>query len=528
MKLSAKIILIQISITVAVLLVFGIFSIISVGVSTENKLKMEGESLAVILPEILAQPLRSSDNAQVEKIINAQLSSPDLMAIVVYAGDDIIGGIKSSQSEIQAITQNQDEQVLLETALFSREADIMMQGENIGQLKIFFSRGPLDEVLRNSLISTLFQIIILAAAISGIFFIYSARLGKRLSKIAGKLQYIAQGKIKSLDQTPVTSEDEIGILEKSFNTTLEKLKQTSQDIQHITVNLYSTAQEIQSSAHEQASSASVNASSITEVSATLEELSITAKQITKNTSELLINSGEATKALEKGREQLNNAVNQLVDVGKMSQENTSQIKELGKRSVLISEMVDIIKEVVNATNMLSINASIEASRAGEAGKGFSVVAAEIRELSKETISSAKKVEQAANEIQQFIDSIIKSSEIESEKVMASGDVTSDFYNKINEIINLINTNYSFTQKIDVSIKQQERGSDEAAETMRQMAENSRQSAEVSKEISVAVKDIVSMGENLQSVLTSFDSEQRGKDFNVVVSSEGDLSDKQAD
>ena len=318
-----------------------------------------------------------------------------------------------------------------------------------------------------------------------------------MNKVIRLLKKISVGKIQSLEKVEINRNDEIGILGNTFNDMLEKLKSVSYNIKQILLHLNSSSSEIQSAAHEQASGANIIASSVTEVSATLQELSVTAKQITKNTSELVVASGEAVQFLEKGKEQLQYTVSRLEEAGDISNSNTVQIKKLGERSMLINDMVDIIKDVANATNMLSINASIEASRAGEAGKGFSVVAAEIRELSKETITSAKKVEKAAHEIREFIDSIITSSEMESNKVVSSGKATRDFYNKIENLIMLINNNYTFTQKIDISIKQQERGSEETAVTMKQIAENSRQSSEIARQTSIAVQDIVNLGKELQ-------------------------------
>jgi methyl-accepting chemotaxis protein len=269
------------------------------------------------------------------------------------------------------------------------------------------------------------------------------------------------------------------------------------------VELVSISKEMHATAEEQTSASTEQASGITEVSATLEELTITAKQITVNAGELVVASGETTKLLEEGQSDLMQTVGRLDEVGVISKKNTTQVNELGKRSRLINEMVEIIKDIANKTNMLSINASIEASRAGEAGKGFSVVAAEIRELSKETITTAKKVETAAQEIQSFISDIIIASESESDKVLQSGEAAKDIYQKLINIVEKIGNNYSFTQKIDVSIKQQENGSRQASETMHQMSEIAKQSAEVARQTAEAVQNIVDLSKELDLAVQKF-------------------------
>jgi len=175
--------------------------------------------------------------------------------------------------------------------------------------------------------------------------------------------------------------------------------------------------------------------------------------------------------------------------------------------VLIGEMVELIKEIANKTNILSINASIEASRSGEAGSGFAVVAAEIRELSKETVASAKNVEKAAREIEEFIVSVVQTSESESAKVVESGGVVKTIHDDLGAVAEKIGSNYSFTQKIDVSIKQQESGSRQAADTMRQMAEISRQTAGGARETLQVVKEIVTLAEGLDVTIAKFGREE---------------------
>jgi methyl-accepting chemotaxis protein len=132
-----------------------------------------------------------------------------------------------------------------------------------------------------------------------------------------------------------------------------------------------------------------------------------------------------------------------------------------------------------------------------------VVAAEIRELSKETIESAKKADKAAKDIQAFLNSIVVSSGKESAKVQEGGATVKEISTAMGEVVSKINSNYSFTQKIDVSIKQQETGSVQAAETMRQMAEISRQSAENARQTLAAVKDIVRQAAGLEGAIGKF-------------------------
>ena len=340
----------------------------------------------------------------------------------------------------------------------------------------------------------------------------SQSITKPLKMITETASRIAAGEINL--KASVKGKGEVGTLANAFNSMTEQLNNKITDsrklnmilleiitkAKQIIINLNSTSKEIEVASQEQLSSTSENASSITEVGATLQELSITAKQITGNVGELVLSSEEVVKLLKENEKLLLQTVTQFEEMGLSSASNAAEIAELGKRSAIINEMAEVIKEVANKTNILSINASIEASQSGEAGTRFSVVAAEIRELSKETIDSAKKAELAAKEIQNFLKKIITSAERESQKVIEGVNSSREILDKIESIVSKINNNYTFTQKINVSIKQQESGSIQAAETMRQMAEISRQSAETVRQTLSAVKDIVNLSAELEQMV----------------------------
>ena len=401
--------------------------------------------------------------------------------------------------------------------------DIVREGETLGTAEVTFTDFYITEA-RDTMLS---MFLIMGLALFGLMMacliiitnIITAPIA-RLTSLAVSISQgdntatvaIGSGRSREITALAGALEGMTGELQRraerfrSANTVLEEIIHKAKDI---VVNLNSSSREIEAAAQEQTSGTNEFASGITEVSATLEELTITAKQITKNVGELVLASEESIKNLKQSEGQLLQTVSQLSEVGAISRQNAREISELGKRSVIINEMVELIKEVANKTNILSINASIEASRSGEAGSGFAVVAAEIRELSKETISSAKNVEKAAREIKDFIGSIIVATENESAKVVESGTTVKSISDNIAGMSEKIGNNYSFTQKIDVSIKQQEHGSKQAADTMRQMAEISRQSANTARQILQAVKEIVELAAGLNETIDKFKSDETG-------------------
>lgn len=535
-----RIIIIQIAFVLVLMIIFGIISYFTSRSKEVKQMTIQTEQLKVRLASNLSISLWNFDSNSCEKLIMQEIQDKYVLAVLINQNNKfLMGKIKSDKDAVATIDDINKHQEVLKGSFAVKSQKVMYKDtdsvdKEIGELVVYITDSYISSVLTSFLIQTILQTIILIVILSFLtYIIINLFLDKPLKQIIQTAKRIAAGETELQADTngPVEiatlaiafnsmttqlsnkaeefkkASEESNRLAQDFKQASEEAKRTNEILKEviakakeIIVNLNSSSKEIEAAAQEQTSGANEHASGITEVSATLEELTITAKQITKNVGELVLSSEEVIKLLEESEERLLHTVSQLEEVGRISTTNTSEIGELGKRSVIINEMVELIKEVANKTDMLSINASIEAARSGEAGAGFSVVASEIRELSKETINSAKNVEKAAKEIQDFIKSIIVSSETESEKVLDSGKVVTSIYDNMQSIGSKINNNYSFTQKIDVSIKQQESGSRQAADTMKQMAEISRQSAETARQTSLAVKDIVNFSTELDDTV----------------------------
>ena len=514
MLIYQKVILVQF-IAIAVIMAFFAFFMFNSSRNIEiAKMKAESDQILKRLTTYLPAAVWNVDSAAVDNFLNLEMKNVYVYSIIInQEGKFWTGKIKSEKGDITNIDDAAKYQKSLKSIYLAKKDVITYDNKEIGNVELYITDSYIKSAMAGLIFGSILQALVLIVLLNIItFIVLNILLAKPLKQITQTATRIADGELE-LQAAVVKGQGEIATLAMAFNSMTDKLRdkvdafkknndilsEIVNNVKDITVNLNSSSKEIEAAAQEQTSASNEHASGVTEVSATLEELTITAKQITTNVGELVVASGDAIKMLKEGEKEVLQTVSQLDEVGKISSNNTMQIGELGKRSTIINEMVEIIKEVANKTNMLSINASIEASRAGESGKGFSVVAAEIRELSKETITSAKKVEKAAKEIQDFLNSIIISSESESDKVLNSGKVVKQIKTRIEEVTSKINNNYTFAQKIDVSIKQQENGSKQATETMRQMAEIARQSAETARQTLMAVKDIVNFSSELDAV-----------------------------
>lgn len=216
-------------------------------------------------------------------------------------------------------------------------------------------------------------------------------------------QAVAAGRLT--EKAVVTSSDELGILTESYNNTVDQLRKLIGQIQGTAEQVAASSEELTASADQSAQVTQQIASSITQVSELsmkeitgVEDANVIIEQISagieesKATADIMADNAKKTlNAAHEGRETIDGAVNQMVNIEKTVNRSAGVVAKLGERSKEIGQIVDTISGIAGQTNLLALNAAIEAARAGEQGKGFAVVAEEVRKLAEQSQEAAKQI-----------------------------------------------------------------------------------------------------------------------------------------
>ncbi|NMC73337.1 MAG: methyl-accepting chemotaxis protein [Geobacteraceae bacterium] len=323
----------------------------------------------------------------------------------------------------------------------------------------------------------------------------------RLNRVSAAMGRVADGDLST--EIKIFATDEIGDLGRAINRTLESMRSvvtsirdTAAQVASASTQLYATSEQIATGTEEVAAQAST-------VATASEEMTSTSSEIAKNCLLAVESSKQAGDSAEAGAGVVQETVAEMARIAERVKESAQTVASLGSRSDQIGEIVGTIEDIADQTNLLALNAAIEAARAGEQGRGFAVVADEVRALAERTTKATKEIGAMIKAIQVETKSAVASmeqgvSEVEKGTINAakSGEALREILEQANAVTMQIN-------QIATAAEEQTATTNEITNNIQQITEVVHETAKGSQESASAANQLARLAEELQEMVNRF-------------------------
>ena len=355
---------------------------------------------------------------------------------------------------------------------------------------------------RNSLVVTFLAAAMVMISMFMAFFITNI-VSEPLKQLTMAFQDIAEGKGDLRRRLDANRKDEIGEVSKGFNIFVDRLAAVLSKVVEMTQRVGFSAMQLSATA-EQISKGTQNQNMrVTQVASAIEEMGATVVEVAKNAGQAVEFAKKASEMAIKGGNIVDRTVKGMRDIAKSVEESAGTIEELGKSSDRIGEIITVINDIADQTNLLALNAAIEAARAGEHGKGFAVVADEVRKLAERTTKATKEIKEKIELIQERTAGAVEAMNSGRKDVETGVGFASEAGESLKAIVDMVKSVSDMIQQIASAQEQQSAGAREVSANMENIATVTKEASASVMETSNAASELSKIASELQTLTGQF-------------------------
>ena len=365
----------------------------------------------------------------------------------------------------------------LSYAVIYPEFDLMIgTGIYVNDIKetITAAKIKLNKNINNTII------ILLSSTIGAILFSFiigylvSLTVTKPIKNVTDVMADIARGEGNLTERLPANGNDELSNLGKEFNEFITKIQNIIKEVNSTTELVATSAEELSCVSTETKNNIEIQNTETEQIASSINEMASTIHQISRNANEAQSHSSDSDRISKEAGKTMAISQNTIKDMSDSIIECTNVIESLASRSNEIQSILDVIHNVTEQTNLLALNAAIEAARAGEHGRGFAVVADEVRQL-------ARKSDESASQIRDMINGFINETTNAVSIMRTSKDLSDQTVDRI--------------QHTSDSLKTIEKSVEEITDQITQIAAGAEQQSQVAEEVNQNIVRIVEAAQN---------------------------------
>ncbi len=341
-------------------------------------------------------------------------------------------------------------------------------------------------------------IMALAIVLSLVLFIFFMRLiVQSIDQLRDQLDNIAQGEGDLSQRIPVESQDDLGRLANSFNQVLANLQQMIASVQKLSTDLSQESSHLARAAHENDQGVSRQSDAIAMVATAINEMHSAIEEVAGNATRAAQLTHDANETGQRGAEIIHNSSSQVRLLADQTGQAVEAIRVLAKDSDNISTVLDVIRDIADQTNLLALNAAIEAARAGEQGRGFAVVADEVRTLARRTQESTENIQKMISSLQSGVGSVVGLMETGSKQASETEALAEQADNELQSILQGLGHISDVNTTVASATEEQTQVVDEINRNITEINDLAAQGAQRSQEIGNISRSLDGYAQSLQ-------------------------------
>ncbi|CAM3651136.1 MULTISPECIES: methyl-accepting chemotaxis protein [Pseudomonadaceae] len=374
-----------------------------------------------------------------------------------------------------------------------------------------------EDLASGRAINTLFGYVLGALALGSIILtalVMVRETNRRLAETAEKNERNQAAILRLLDEiadladgdltvAATVTEDFTGAIADSINYSIDQLRDLVATINLTAVQVAGAAQETQATAMHLAEASEHQAQEIAGASAAINEMAVSIDQVSANASESSAVAERSVAIANKGNEVVHNTITGMDNIREQIQDTSKRIKRLGESSQEIGDIVSLINDIADQTNILALNAAIQASMAGDAGRGFAVVADEVQRLAERSSAATKQIEALVKTIQTDTNEAVISMEQTTSEVVRGARLAQDAGVALEEIEKVSKTLAALIQNISNAARQQASSAGHISNTMNVIQEITSQTSSGTTATAKSIGNLAKMASEMRKSVSGF-------------------------
>ncbi len=341
------------------------------------------------------------------------------------------------------------------------------------------------------------------AAIALFILILRMMFGKPINALIERIKDIAQGEGDLTQRIEVKSDDEIGQLGKWFNQFVQKIHDVIAEVAGTSNEVAAAATQIAASSEEIAAGMNEQSQQVTQISSAVEEMSASVVEVARKSADASQNAVQSGELATAGGGVVDETINGMQAISGAVTASASSVEELGKRGEQIGQIIEVINDIADQTNLLALNAAIEAARAGEHGRGFAVVADEVRKLADRTTKATEEIGGSITAIQTGTTQAVERMEGGTEQVKSGVERATVAGENLEKIVSSARDVSAMVQSIAAAAEQQSASSEQVSKSAEQIASVARESGDGASQAAAAATDLSEKAEQMRSLVSRF-------------------------